>query len=457
MSSVLESEQYTFKLVDFSVNNGAPKKKDDDDFNPENNFSIQMFGIDEAGKTYSVMVNNFKPFFYANIPETWSLNDKRIFTSNIKKAIGSYYEKYFSNCQFVQKRKLYGYDGGKKYKFVKLEFDNIPTFNKVKNLWYHSYKEGESQRLIQSGYQKTTIYESNIPPILRLFHINDISPSGWVSIFKNKSINTHIKTTTCYVEINCDYKDIISLNDKETLVPYKICSFDIEASSSHGDFPIPVKTYKKTAYAIIEFLNKPNNKTKTITSKLIEDILRSIFRNNTNTNTQQYPYENDFDKVYTKTPPDEMSYNSFLTSKCSSNVIIDKFKELNALEKLFYKDSGETDFENDENEFYQQDQKFNKNYECFNDLNTITDLLNLTEISDEIKIDELVKALHNHFPEIEGDKITFIGSTFLKYGEKEPYYNNCIVLNSCSDVNNEVSNSDDDNKILLAVFISILS
>ena len=45
MSSVLESEQYTFKLVDFSVNNGAPKKKDDADFNPENNFSIQNLKI----------------------------------------------------------------------------------------------------------------------------------------------------------------------------------------------------------------------------------------------------------------------------------------------------------------------------------------------------------------------------------------------------------------------------
>ena len=26
---------------------------------------------------------------------------------------------------------------------------------------------------------------------------------------------------------------------------YKICSFDIEASSSHGDFPVPIKDYKK--------------------------------------------------------------------------------------------------------------------------------------------------------------------------------------------------------------------
>jgi hypothetical protein len=31
----------------------------------------------------------------------------------------------------------------------------------------------------------------------------------------------------------------------EVRVPYKIMSFDIEASSSHGDFPVPIKSYKK--------------------------------------------------------------------------------------------------------------------------------------------------------------------------------------------------------------------
>jgi hypothetical protein len=30
-------------------------------------------------------------------------------------------------------------------------------------------------------------------------------------------------------------------------------SFDIEASSSHGDFPIPVKSYKKLATNIIDY------------------------------------------------------------------------------------------------------------------------------------------------------------------------------------------------------------
>ena len=47
------------------------------------------------------------------------------------------------------------------------------------------------------------------------------------------------------------YKKIIPIK-KETQVPYKICSYDIEADSSHGDFPLPIKSYEKLTSNIID-------------------------------------------------------------------------------------------------------------------------------------------------------------------------------------------------------------
>ena len=41
----------------------------------------------------------------------------------------------------------------------------------------------------------------------------------------------------------------------EAIAKYSICSFDIEASSSHGDFPVPIKDYKKLATDILENYN----------------------------------------------------------------------------------------------------------------------------------------------------------------------------------------------------------
>ena len=43
------------------------------------------------------------------------------------------------------------------------------------------------------------------------------------------------------------------LPEKEDVVPYKAGSFDIEASSSHGDFPLAKKDYKKLATKLLIF------------------------------------------------------------------------------------------------------------------------------------------------------------------------------------------------------------
>ena len=46
----------------------------------------------------------------------------------------------------------------------------------------------------------------------------------------------------------------------------------------------------------------------------------------------------------------------------------------------------------------------------------------------------LNRVLRSIFPELEGDTLTFVGSTFLTYGEKEPYLNHCYVLGTCDDI-----------------------
>ncbi|NBU53663.1 MAG: hypothetical protein EBS33_04750, partial [Alphaproteobacteria bacterium] len=91
--------------------------------------------------------------------------------------------------KLIKRKKLYGFDAGKEHKFVLIKFKNIATMNKVKNMWFQM-KKGK-QMLRRDGYYysntKTEIYEANIPPILRFFHIHDISPSGWIG-FHSKHI-----------------------------------------------------------------------------------------------------------------------------------------------------------------------------------------------------------------------------------------------------------------------------
>ena len=100
------------------------------------------------------------------------------------------------------------------------------------------------------------LYEAKLPPLLRYFHIQRISPSGWIQLPKRKYKVIKDKKTNCDFEYSIKWNNVIPLPEKEDPVPLKICSMDIEASSSHGDFPMAIKTYKKLAGDMITHWNK---------------------------------------------------------------------------------------------------------------------------------------------------------------------------------------------------------
>ena len=78
------------------------------------------------------------------------------------------------------------------------------------------------------------------------------------------------------------------------------------------------------------------------------------------------------------------------------------------------------------------------------------DLFSSNASKDE-KIIQLTNALGRIFPPLQGDKVTFIGSTFTKYGEDKAYLNHCIALDTCSDVNDtKIESYKTEKEVLLA-------
>jgi len=455
--------EHVFRLYDFNVYNkkddgkeGSSSEEENGPKTDTNNFIIQMFGINEAGESCSISVEDFKPFFYVKVGDNWSQQTKEQFLIFIKKKLGKYYEKSISDCKIIKRKKLYGFDGGKEHKFVMFQFTNLQAFNKTKNLWYN-----HDQRLRETGLiyanESTYLYESNIPPLLRFFHIKDISPSGWVAIPIKKANEVKTgKQTNCKYEFIVEKKNIIPLNEKETRVPYKICSFDIEASSSHGDFPVPVKSYKKLATNIIERLEKTKDLTKPEVEELLQKIVMKAFGYLSNAGFH------DIDVVYPKKeqlPDSEDKVKLMIESWLSSKIDNDKSSNMAdddnqmTIETMFENMNNEEEEEN-VGEFYQKSKSKKpslKNY-------TVVDLLCDKTLTREEKLNELNKSFsdkrrENRFPQLEGDKVTFIGSTFLKSGEKEPYLNHCIVLNTCGKVpveNCEIESYSTEQQVLLA-------
>ena len=454
-----------FKLFDFNVYNKDDEcSTDSDSKRDEMKFCIQMFGINETRETCSIFIEDFKPFFYVKVGENWTEQTKTKFLAQIVKLIGNYYANSICECELVYQKKLYGFDGGKMYPFVKFVFENTNVFNKVKNLWYTKEEKDERgevkkddrgfivKSLLPSGYvfqgTPTFLYEANIPPLLRYFHIQNISPSGWIEIPGAKP-SPH-KSTSCTYEFYVSHERIVSLPDKDTPVPYKICSFDIEASSSHGDFPLPNKTYKKLAVNIITFFAN-NDIPRARIPQVLQEIVLTAFRYETR-------LVNDIDEVFPKKRPTRE--NLLEITEAWIKTPIHHFRKTTALNNISIIEKYREEMKNEPDEdaivpFWLKDRVYHKAN------STVVDLLLDKECDRDAKVNTIVLTmdgkcksgedyLPNRFPALEGDKVTFIGSTFSRFGE-EPYLNHCIALNDCDTPKNvEIECYGEERDVLLA-------
>ena len=440
-----------FRLFDFTIYNekgsstGDTSSEDETSYKKEDNtkFQIQMFGINEHGQTCSILVEDFKPFFYVKVDDFWNIQIKNLFLEDIKKKIGKYYENCISECKLIKRKKLYGFDGNREHKFIVFQFENMQAFNKAKNLWYD-----KARKLLKNGYifrnTKTYLYEANIPPLLRFFHIKDISPSGWIALPNKKTTEfKNDRKTTCTYEFSISYKDIIPLNNKETRVPYKICSFDIEASSSHGDFPVPVKSYKKLSTNIVEYFESLNGE---LTGEQCRAILKKCVLSAFGFGDSMV----EIDLVYPKNPPkNKVECESLVEKWLKTNIrTLDKSSTTNevTIETMFEKMSHTGDDED-------SNLGFSTKYMPSSKKDSVVDLMLDHKFERNAKIMEINVSLNSIFPKLEGDKVTFIGSTFVKYGDPEPYYNHCAVLNSCEQLetpNSKMDSYSTEKEVLLA-------
>jgi DNA polymerase elongation subunit (family B) len=455
---------YDEKLVNEIADEQQPKyKKKTDDLQ----FIIQMFGVNETGETCCIYIQDYKPFFFVKVGENWEDSTVSLFLKDIRDKLEEQYRPSILSAELVEYNKLYGFSAGTKDKFVKFTFKNTCVMNKVKGFWYQyitNAKTGNTERrpnpYTYKGV-KLELYESNIPPLLRYFHIHNMSPSGWVSIQTNRCKKPAVNTTTCTYEYICNINHVKPLADKEERVPYKICSFDIEASSSHGDFPMPIKTYKRLAMNIVDiFIKQSQFLDKTKSKTLLEKITLAAF---------EYARFDDVDIVYPKSKPSEEILRKLI--KIFINESIEKAKQANVdednshlltIDTMFEQlkeleaqgGTGENDDDDDEVQTevvpaYSYGNKKQKQTKIEKGSSIIDVLLSENYDRDE-KIQIANEILTRLFPRLEGDKVTFIGSTFLRYGEAEPYLNHCLVLGSCDAVPGaEIVSVEDECDLLL--------
>ena len=386
-----------FQITDIYVpENDKNKEKDYDEL-----YSLLIYGTCENGATVCVDVQNFIPFFYIKPPESWEVLSDMAFESKVadfkeymisqkymaqymnreyeRKIIPKNMESHFKDLTIVRKKDFWGFTNNKIFRFMKVSVKSLKLYNTLKYYF---------KSLEKKGY---IAYENNIDPFLKYLHIQDIKPCSWVRVEKYK-INDDI--SRCDYNIVSNYKNIFPI-EKNKIAPILVTSFDIECTSSHGDFPVAKKTYSKVAQDLALVAKAGYDCDKDFIINWIQNIYLDDI-------VIDEAIDLKINRVYAKRKiTNEYIQNiPMLLKPVIANIV-------SILDKIA---SSVNDDNNDETD---------------NDM-TVAEIN-----AEEMKI---CKILDNILIPLEGDKIIQIGTTVHLYGSDNIIYKNIVSLDSCDDI-----------------------
>ena len=299
--SVPLNEPIEFSAIDWyecDLTVDTPIEKKVSYLNQDHNktYTIFIFGCNSKGQSICLRVRNYLPYFYVQIPDDF--NDKQVqdfvdnfssskcedydedelaeyeeaqefknykFTEEFKRG-SRYYkdsiveavadgklhkigieDKKVLKTQLVEKKIFWSFMNEQKFTFLKLAHKSKLGHRFMERAFKNPMKLKIKDKV--SKEIKYNLFESDLEPILRFLHDTKIKPSSWIRIEAGK-FKVESRQSKTQINISCDWVDIHHL-DKTEIPPILIASFDIEADSSHGDFPIPKKDCKKLSGQLV--------------------------------------------------------------------------------------------------------------------------------------------------------------------------------------------------------------
>jgi len=388
-------------------------------------YTINIYGKNKDGISICTNVVGFKPFFYLKPPESWEELSNDAFKLKVqefhlkllddyyeckfkgkitrKKIISKFYEEHLCKLEIERKKDFWGFTNNKEFRYIKITVKSLGLFNSLK-YYFQDLKDG------------FTLYESNIEPFLKFIHIQKIKPCGWINV-RNYSLE-NAPDTRCDYNISANWDDIIPI-DNNTIAPFVVASFDIECSSSHGDFPLAIKNYKKLAQDLC-MISKANLDDKNLIANIIKAFDEDVIINHTYM----------INRLYSKIKLTSEHKKKLYEREEDIRFILNKIKSLSIPSLNTGDDDDDDDINDDDDE--KPEKKINISVK---EANEIEEALN--------------KKLSDILPDLEGDKIIQIGTTVHIYGSDEIVYKSIVSLDTCDEIENTVVISCKTEKDLL--------
>lgn len=184
------------------------------DTGPGGTCRITVFGKTPDGDAACVHIK-FTPFFYVQLPPGLSEAQCRPMLARW----GQRYDLLDSKCRIVRRASLWGFQNGKTGLYAQLVCGSLEAFRKAR---WGIAKDHET-------------YEGSVDPVVRLFHLRGIGPSQWVRVAAHRE-PAHL-VADVDLEIECNFTDVAP-SDRTTRPPLVFASWDIEARSATGRFPV---------------------------------------------------------------------------------------------------------------------------------------------------------------------------------------------------------------------------
>ena len=187
-------------------------------------YVVDVFGRTDSGEVAKVRLTGFCPYFYLKSGDETK--------DQLVQAIEKVYCKRINGIQIIQELKLdamRGFSGLVPIKVWKLSFPALWMLKATVKVLKDS-----RFRLQNKPITIEHIYESNLPPYIRMFHELDISPASVIE-FESEDFEPEDDTNVdVYYTLN--YKNIKPATTKN--IPLYACAYDIETYSESGNFPM---------------------------------------------------------------------------------------------------------------------------------------------------------------------------------------------------------------------------
>ena len=425
-------------------------------------YSMVMFGVTADGHSVAATVTGFMPYLFVKVPESWGTKAKskakeyeqflryekvkKTYMNRSTKKREEYMatvvpyklREHLEYVKVVKRKEFYGFTNGADFPFLKIRVKSLALFNVLKRYFMEPAQKA-------AGFLP---YESNIDPFLRFIHERDLKPCGWVRLAagtydiidagcddedegEGDGFGGAHKTGDTRAAINVSVaSDQVQSLEYNKIAPLLVASFDIECTSSHGDFPVARKDYRKLATDLIATANhalehdagtgmrvsdEHRITAENVTHWIKDCFFRDTFISSDIAINRVYPLYDDIDVEKQVMP---------VLKKHAAAIVKLIIAASNSKSKCDTSTGGDGD-DGDEDKTKDKDKAKDKK-SGFG--------IGSGSGDEDGPLQDLTNFLTKYLPKLKGDAIIQIGTTVNRFGSDEIVYKHIASLNSCDKI-----------------------